>query len=331
MSSLDSALGYKLSRSSINRKPQSRDSAGSKFDKRCWSWGCKNVCLEVCIILYFRAWISDFIDSSTLPDTTRISNGKYNIGNYNGKFSGLSMCPFFWNTNTAKAEADDYLRNSGLAYATIQIGSFVENLWKCAKLSLFNFITFITPFHYSFYQLQNDKQGGYTISLPYDPSAIQAFSWIGQILGNTVLTLFKNYSIKPEDVLGKNFVCVNAQITHPQFCDFISQGNSCALSFQSPFTSECSTAIGKPVKFIQTSSAGRGKPADQMVRFSFQFSVKKSAWLTICLSQYACQAEYHGFYTHIPVPDPNLVKLGIEVKTFEDVAFKTILKEKFGN
>ncbi|KAJ7229563.1 NAD(P)-binding protein [Mycena haematopus] len=120
---------------------------------------------------------------------------------------------------------------------------------------------------------------GFNITIPtYSPTAGQAFSWVGHDVGESTLALLKNYADPSKEISGKAYPVVTGNMTFPDLAAMISK------------------ALGKEVTY--TPGPPTGHPAyDEM---------------------FAAQAEYNGFYTSTPVPNPDLTALGAKFGTIEE-------------
>ncbi|KAF7340407.1 NmrA domain-containing protein [Mycena venus] len=132
---------------------------------------------------------------------------------------------------------------------------------------------------------------GFNISVPiYTPTALNAFTWVGHDVGEAVLALFKSY-LDPSNffVSGKAYPVVTANMSYTDLAAMIAK------------------ALGKDVTF--TTAPPTGIPAyDEM---------------------FAAGAEYDGFYTSTPVPNPDLTALGAKFATLEEFVEMEV-KKRFG-
>ncbi|KAJ7769136.1 hypothetical protein DFH07DRAFT_915238 [Mycena maculata] len=117
----------------------------------------------------------------------------------------------------------------------------------------------------------------------------QAFSWIQREVPAATLVLLKNYTDASKNVLGKIYPIVNANISYAELA------------------AKTGKVLGVEVTF--TTAPPMGIPAmDEM---------------------YAAHAEYSGLYTATPVPNPDLVALGVEFGTIEEF-LEAEVKPRFG-
>ncbi|KAF8193849.1 hypothetical protein K438DRAFT_1588502 [Mycena galopus ATCC 62051] len=147
-----------------------------------------------------------FFIFSSVPGLTKLTGGKFTkVFHYDDK-EGI----------------EEYLRSSGLANASLHLGSFGENLWRQRGLKK-------TP-------------TGFDMSIPkYTTTALQAFSWIGHDVGESVLALLKNYTDPSKNIYGKAYPVVTGYMTYPELAAMISK----ALGVEVTFTimPSCGNAI----------------------------------------------------------------------------------------
>ncbi|KAJ7643619.1 hypothetical protein FB45DRAFT_736188 [Roridomyces roridus] len=198
-----------------------------------------------------------FFVFSSLPSIDKISSGKYkNVSHYEDK-----------------AIVEEYLKESGLANASLHLGCFLENYWKTGLLR----------------KTQNGS--GFAIFVPnYSTTALQAFTWVDREVPAVTLALLKNYTDPSNEVSGKAYPVVNANITFVELARMTSR------------------ALGKEVTFIPSPPIGFSE-MDEM---------------------FAAQTEYNGLYTATPVPNPDLVTLGVEFGTVEEW-LEGEVKQRFGH
>ncbi|KAJ7160195.1 hypothetical protein C8R46DRAFT_1223684 [Mycena filopes] len=129
-----------------------------------------------------------FFVFSSLPNMAELSGGKYsNLQHYD-----------------QKAAVEEYLKNSGLANASIHLGGFLENFWKFGTLK--------------------KTANGFTISVPiFGPTDRQAFIWAGRDVPAAVLGLLKNYTDPSKDISGKSYPIVTANISHTELAKLTAQ------------------------------------------------------------------------------------------------------------
>ncbi|KAJ7772970.1 hypothetical protein DFH07DRAFT_952941 [Mycena maculata] len=198
-----------------------------------------------------EAGIKFFIFSS-LPSLKKLSGGKY---------PNVSLCE-------DKDAIEEYLRASGLASASLHLGAFLEN--------------FLTN------GLLKKTSTGFNITAPgnYSPTSLKAFSWVQRDVGESALTLLKNYTDLTKNISGKSYPVITALMTFPDLVTMISK----ALGVEVTFTSVAT--IGIPM-FDEMSAA---------------------------------QSEYNGIFTAAQVPNPDLVALGAKFGTMEQFMEKEMKK-----
>ena len=77
---------------------------------------------------------------------------------------------------------------------------------------------------FSFGALQKTDTG-YVIPIPkYSSTSTQTFTWVGNDLRRSVLSLLRNYSDPTKNILGKAFPVVTAIMTYPEVAKKISAG-----------------------------------------------------------------------------------------------------------
>ncbi|KAJ6585535.1 NAD(P)-binding protein [Mycena capillaripes] len=144
-----------------------------------------------------------FFVFSSLPSLNKLSAGKYKVGNYDDK-----------------TVIEEYLKSSGLAYASILTGSFAEALWMRPELKKIS--------------------TGFILAIPkYSPTAFQALTWVRHDVGEAVMALLKSYTDPSKNVLGKSYPVVTANITYPDLAAMISK----ALGVEVTFTGEGSWGL----------------------------------------------------------------------------------------
>ncbi|KAJ7434021.1 hypothetical protein B0H11DRAFT_2119499 [Mycena galericulata] len=189
-----------------------------------------------------EAGVKFFIFSS-LPSIKRISAGKYdNVAHYDDKEA-----------------IEGYLKQSGLANASLLLGGFSDSLWTRNYLQ--------------------KTATGFNISIPkYNPTALEAQTWVGHDVGAAALALLKSYRDPSKAVSGKAYPLVWANMAYPDFAAMISE------------------ALGVPVTVNYPESSG----------------------IPVVDAMLTAHAEYNGLYTDTPVPNPDLVALGAKLATRED-------------
>ncbi|KAJ7075321.1 hypothetical protein B0H15DRAFT_894311 [Mycena belliarum] len=140
------------------------------------------------------------------------------------------------------------------------------------------------------HQMLKKTATGFAISFPkYGETDLQAFTWVEKAVPSAVLALLNNYTEASKFISGKSYPVVNGTI---------SPANLASMTAK---------VLGVEVTF--TTSSGSGVLAvDEML---------------------AAHAEYNGLYTATPVPNPELVALGVELGTIEEF-LETEVKPRFG-
>ncbi|KAJ6585540.1 hypothetical protein B0H19DRAFT_1109989 [Mycena capillaripes] len=200
-----------------------------------------------------EAAVKFFIFTST-PSIAKLSGGKYkNVIHYE-----------------QKAVAEDYLRASGLANASLHLGGFLENFWKFGNLK--------------------KTDTGFDIAIPkFSTTDRQAFTWVEREVPAAVLALLKNYTDPSKAISGKVYPIVNANISYSELATLTGK------------------ALGVEVTFTTAPPTGDAS-IDEM---------------------YQAHAEYSGLYTATPVPNPDLVALGVQFGTIREF-LETEVKPRFG-
>jgi len=120
---------------------------------------------------------------------------------------------------------------------------------------------------------------GFDFSIPaYKATDLEAFTWVERDVPAATLALLKHYTNPAKNISGKSYPVVNATLSCGELAKLTSK------------------AFGAEVTF--TTGAPFGMPAvDEM---------------------WASHAEYDGLYTATPVPNPELVALGVQFGTVEE-------------
>ncbi|KAJ7133488.1 hypothetical protein C8R44DRAFT_829312 [Mycena epipterygia] len=137
--------------------------------------------------------------------------------------------------------------------------------------------------------LLKKTDSGYDVAVQnYTATDRQAFTWVARDVPAATLALLKNYTDASKSISGKSYPLVNATITYAELAAMTAK----ALGVEVTFTT------GPPMGF----------PAvDEM---------------------YAALAEYSGLYTATPVPNPDLVALGVKFGTIKEF-LETEVKPRF--
>ncbi|CAK5278715.1 unnamed protein product [Mycena citricolor] len=127
---------------------------------------------------------------------------------------------------------------------------------------------------------------GYELSVSYPPAAKETFTWVGRDVGIVSLALAKAYVSGNTSVVGKSYPIVNVSTSFSHLSELIEK------------------KLGVPVKYVQSPPSGL-KSIDEM---------------------FAAHEEHEGFLGGTPIPNPDLVALGVQLGTLEqflDVEVKT--------
>ncbi|KAJ7696684.1 hypothetical protein B0H17DRAFT_1197792 [Mycena rosella] len=131
---------------------------------------------------------------------------------------------------------------------------------------------------------------GFDIAVPkFSATDRDAFTWVQRDIPAAVLALLNNYTDPSKNISGKSYPVVNANIPYAE----LAARTEKALGVEVTFTTAPLTGI---------------PPLDEM---------------------YAAHAEYSGFYTATPVPNPDLVALGVKFGTVEEF-LESEVKPRFG-
>ncbi|KAJ6564059.1 NAD(P)-binding protein [Mycena capillaripes] len=138
---------------------------------------------------------------SSLPNATKESNGLYK---------------HVYHVDN-KAVIEEYLKASGVPYAVLLTGWFLENLWKIGSLQ--------------------QTSTGYTIPIPkYGSNATQTATWAGHDIGPAAVALLTHYPDPSKGVLGKSCPLISARFTYPEFAAAIAAAIKKEVTFTSPET-----------------------------------------------------------------------------------------------
>ncbi|KAJ6562546.1 hypothetical protein B0H19DRAFT_1069156 [Mycena capillaripes] len=138
--------------------------------------------------------------------------------------------------------------------------------------------------------LLNKTDTGFDVAVPhFSTTDRQAFTWVERDVPTAALALLKNYTDPSKAISGKVYPIVNANITYAELAALTGK----ALGVQVTFTT--APPMGMP-------------PVDEM---------------------YQAHAEYSGLYTATPVPNPDLVALGVKFGTIQEF-LETEVKSRFG-
>jgi len=140
---------------------------------------------------------------SSLPHSTRVSNGKYpNVYHFDNK-----------------ANVEDYLRDSGVPHSILHTGWFAENLWNYNNL------------------VPAPDSTGLELTVPrYDPHSPQYITWVERDLGQCAVALLKQYEDCGSEVLSQTFYAVSAKLSYTRFASILQQALGKPVSFVSSQT-----------------------------------------------------------------------------------------------
>ncbi|KAJ7621865.1 hypothetical protein DFH06DRAFT_1059885 [Mycena polygramma] len=131
---------------------------------------------------------------------------------------------------------------------------------------------------------------GFDVAIPhYKPTDRQAFTWAEREVPVTVLALLKNYTDPSKNILGKVYPIVNATIPYAELAAMTAK------------------VLGVEVTFTTAPAVG-SLPMDEI---------------------FQATAEYSGMFTGIPVPNPDLVALGVHLGTIQEF-LESEVKARYG-
>ncbi|KAJ7366507.1 hypothetical protein DFH08DRAFT_1003555 [Mycena albidolilacea] len=137
--------------------------------------------------------------------------------------------------------------------------------------------------------LVTKTDNGYDIAVPIlKATDLQSYAWIARDVPATALALLKNYTDPAKKINGKTYPIVSAIISGAKLAELAGQ------------------ALGATVTFTTLPPMGL-PPMDEM---------------------FLAHAEYSGLYGATPVPNPELVALGVKLSTVEEF-METELKPRF--
>ncbi|KAJ7712362.1 hypothetical protein B0H16DRAFT_1625165 [Mycena metata] len=138
--------------------------------------------------------------------------------------------------------------------------------------------------------LLNRTVKGFDMAVPLFRVADRAaFTWVERDLAAVVLALLTNYTDPSKNISGKVYPIVNANIPYAKLAEMTGK------------------ALGVEVTFTTAPPKGMAAMDDM----------------------YAAHAEYSGLYTATPIPNPDLVALGVQLGTIEDF-LEAEVKPRFG-
>ncbi|KAJ7747836.1 hypothetical protein B0H16DRAFT_1554780 [Mycena metata] len=120
---------------------------------------------------------------------------------------------------------------------------------------------------------------GFDIAIPnYAPTSLSSFTWVRRDVPAVVLALLKNYHDPAKNTSGRSYPVVTAKMTYPELANLVGK----ALNAEVTFTST------PPIGVLHR---------DEM---------------------FACLSEHNGLFPETPVPNPDLVALGVEFSTLQE-------------
>ncbi|KAJ6532384.1 NAD(P)-binding protein [Mycena capillaripes] len=143
-----------------------------------------------------------------LPNATKESNGLYKH-----IYHLDSMC--------LQGCYRDYLKASGIPYAVLLTGWFLDNLWKYVlQLDSISSAESDTPARIGALQKTDT---GYTIPVAkFGLDDRQDGTWLAHDLGAAAVALLTHYPDPSKGVLGKSYPVISARFTYPQFTAVIA-------------------------------------------------------------------------------------------------------------
>jgi len=139
--------------------------------------------------------------------------------------------------------------------------------------------------------LLKKTDAGFDVAVPhFSTTDRQAFTWVEQAVPATVLALLKNYTDPSKNISGKTYPIVNENIPYAELAALTGK------------------ALGVEVTFTAAPAIGEAA-FDEM---------------------YKSHAEYSGLFTATPVPNPDLVALGVKFGTIQEF-LETEVKPRFGS
>ncbi|KAJ7741388.1 NAD(P)-binding protein [Mycena metata] len=120
---------------------------------------------------------------------------------------------------------------------------------------------------------------GFDIPIPnYSPTSLSSFTWVQRDVPAVVLALLKNYHDPTKNISGRSYPVVTAKMTYPELAKLVGKALNAEVTF---------TSTG-PIGVLYR---------DEM---------------------YACLSEHNGLFPETPVPNPDLVALGVEFSTVQE-------------
>ncbi|KAJ7745584.1 hypothetical protein DFH07DRAFT_776695 [Mycena maculata] len=212
-----------------------------------------------------------FFVFSSLPSMSRISAGKY------------TQARHFDN----KEAIDAYLRSSGMANASIQLGGFFENFWMWVWLHLG-----ATQSSKSIsFNLLKKTDTGYNIAIQkFDRAAVHNWTWVTRDVRTSVLALLKNYDDPAKKVSGKVYPVITICITYPALAEMVGKTLEVEVTFSTPETSgmkELDEMFACQSEFASEFFKGIPIPNPELVELGAEFSSIDEFMETEVKSRYA--------------------------------------------
>ncbi|KAK7018548.1 NmrA domain-containing protein [Favolaschia claudopus] len=195
-----------------------------------------------------------------------------------------------------KAAIQEYLESSGLMNASLLLPAFLENYWKANAMTPKASKGFQESYQTSSKMPKATNAvpiapNGYQVSLPsFQADDLQGFCWIGRDLPATVLGLLKNYADPTKQINGKAYPVVNDRVSYGKLAEMTAK------------------VLGKEVTYVTAPPT--------------QIPALDDMWSAL--------AEYSGLYTETPIPNPDLVALGVKFSTVEEF-LQTEVKSRYGH
>ncbi|KAF7365494.1 NmrA domain-containing protein [Mycena venus] len=138
--------------------------------------------------------------------------------------------------------------------------------------------------------LMKKTDTGFDIAFPiFKPTDHESFAWIARDVPAAVLALLSNYADPAKQINGKSYPVVNSCIPCAKLAEMATK------------------ALGVEVTYTTLPPMGL-PPMDEM---------------------FQAHAEYHGLFSATPIPNPDLVALGMKFSTVEEF-METEVKARFG-
>ncbi|KAJ7683468.1 hypothetical protein B0H17DRAFT_941907 [Mycena rosella] len=192
---------------------------------------------------------------SSLPSISKLSGGKYTEARH------------FDN----KEIIDQYLRSSGIANASIQLGGFFENFWT--------------------FKLLKKTETGFNIAIPkFSREALHNWTWVTRDVGASVLALLKNYDDPTKAVSGKVYPVITASLTYPAVAELVSKALGVEVTFTSPETSGMKE-LDDMSEFASEFFKGVPIPNPELVALGVKFSSIEEFMATEIVDRFGAKSE----------------------------------------